>query len=795
MGGVQSLPTTKDTPQVLNFILKEMFMRTDLADIYSLADPERCKRYVIVAADALEGLFLKMRVYPEKGKDGTLYLQSIDGILKSMPADIRAKQRSYCLELAFFFIRIFQIFGALFLSMYDSRLPLADPSDEVAGESIKKGVAFLNPKDFLGYPPKQQSWFGTGGQLTIRDGGGFYIQDESSPNFILNYSLMAPRPENRGPMRFEGGFAITLDQASLYNISNSFQRTLKENATPIIYYTFDRGTNSYTIKASLKIEANNPTYRIFLSDFAAVNDWGVNSSKVIGVKVDSESIVQRVAYEAPTSKGESYPTTLGKPLSAVLKAMFDSAIKKSLGEPPFSVMKYLRKMKYITGESSTTQRITGTNVYVFPNQENESRVKIGYGTKIKVDGKVNPQSIEIRDVYMTITKPVKDTMQIKYKVSLDFGICITKPQEYASFISIPTTVKDLTFTASSEDSTPTSDGRNLTIPDYLERIFREITSSAYSERIKGLTIKRSGLVEPYDSTSIPDELRVKKLWDAMAKDPPVKSHCVARAVQLLSLEAIKGNLSTPAYSSICRLTFGYQKDHSLPVPNQPIINESGIYAMTLLFFDGLENGAPKIMDKAGYKEYLRYLKYIFERYPSIDSISDQQSVPGQPPPPNGIPTSPADVHEKPMRMCEKYGDSRIMLPKDLASNLRSVTNNLYSQQQQHFQKAMTLIFSIFDKKSVEENRVLKFNQRIVSGGMPEINNIANATRALLMDYYKGCELTYRDGLTMIYNYEKSGKELQTVKMSDLKAGVTTGSSTSTLPDSNRNINNVNNNNN
>ena len=189
--GASSLPSgADDMSKTLNFILQEMFRRTDLADIYSLADPERCKRYIVVATDALESLFIKMQVYPNKTKDGTFYLQSIDGLLKAMPSDVRAKQREYCVELSFFFIRIFQIFGALFLSMYDSQLPVTDPTVDTIRDSPAKGIAFLNPKDFLGFsspPSKQTSWFGSGGELI--NGSSFYIDDRNSPYFILNYSL------------------------------------------------------------------------------------------------------------------------------------------------------------------------------------------------------------------------------------------------------------------------------------------------------------------------------------------------------------------------------------------------------------------------------------------------------------------------------------------------------------------------------------------------------------------------------------------------------------------------------
>ena len=804
MGGSQSLPSQTDTPQVLNFILQEMFRRTDLADIYSLADPDRCKRYVIVATDALESLFIKMRVYPNKTKDGTLYLQSLDGILKSMPPDIRAKQREYCIELAFFFIRIFQIFGALFLSMYDSRLPDTDPSDDITRESPAKGVAFLNPKDFLGFsnPPQQSSWFGSGGELSRRDGGGFYIDDETNPNFILNYSLVASRVENKGPMKFEGSLGLSLDQSSLYIIPREypFQRTVLPNAQPTIYYSFDRGTHSYQIQATLIIEANGPSrYRVSLTNFSPVGDWATNSSKLNGVRVDPELLQQTPAESPPKSVGNTYPNTMNQTLPTVLKAMFDKAIIAGLGVPPFSVAKYLRKLRYISGTNDTNQNISGTHVYLIRGQENESSVKIAYSDKVKVQGEDKPKDITIT-ARMTIERLEKESdmsLKVSFRVKLDFGSSDIRPAEYRSLISLPTGQKLMTFRGNTEDSTPSSDVNDLSIPEYLERIFKEITSSTYTDRIKGLKITRAGLVEPYDSNQINDSLKVKKLWQAMAKDPPIKSHCVARAVQLLSLDAIKGNMKAPAYSSICRLSFGYQKDGSLPTPGKPIIEESGIYALSLLFFEGVKDSSPYIMNPGAYKEYLRYLKYLFELYPSIDMVKDIPAVPGKVQDPDAIPAKLSDIREKPVNFCRDRGDSRITLPRDLAGNLRSVTSNLFSQQKAHFQKALTLIFSIFDKNSIERDRRLKFNPRIVSGGMPEINRIANDTRNLLLQYYKGCELTYRDGLLMIYNYEKSsGKPLDSFTVDQIKSGTTTetvsGTTTQPVENSNRNsiLNNI-----
>lgn len=778
MGAGTSVPAQTDTPQALNFILQEMFRRTDLADIYSLADPDRCKRYIIVASNALESLFIKMRVYPDKKTDGTLYLQSIDGILKSMPADIRAKQREYCVELAFFFIRIFQIFGALFLSIYDSRLPLTDPSDDIKRDAIAKGVAFLNPKDFLGFsaPPQESSWFGTGGDLNATRDGSFYITQP--PYSILNYHLIKPPggQGDRSPMKFESGFSFLLDQNSLYDFSDIGQRVLKANPRPTLYYYFDRSSRNYTLQASLLIEALGGTrqrYKITLKDFSAIDDWGIDTSKVNSVQINSEIIEESIPGTAPKSIGDNYSKTRGQTLPTLIKAMFEKAIIVALGEPPFSVAKLLKKLRYIPGDYDKNQNITGSHVYLLRNQENDSTVKIVYKDKIKIEGEDNAKDVAI-SARMTITKPQRNSnmsIGLTYRVQLDFASSDVNPADYRSVLSIPSGIKYMNFKADSEDTIPSSDVNDLSIPEYLERIFKEITNGTYADNIKGLKITRAGLVEPYDSQQINESLKVKKLWAAMAKDPPVKSHCIARAVQLLSLEAIKGNLKPQAYSSICRLSFGYQKDGSLPMPGKPVIEESGIYALSLLFFEGLVAGSPKIIDPASYKEYLRYLKFLFERYPDINMIKDMPTVPGQVPSVDAIPTKLSDVREKSLKMCEDRGDSRIMVPAPLASNLRSVTSLLVSQQQEHFKKAINIIFSLFDKNSIERDKRLKFNPRIISGGMPEINKIANDTRTLLLNYYKGCELTYRDGLLMIYNYEKStGKRLESATVDQIRSG-------------------------
>jgi len=118
---IRGNPNPQDVKMMLNTILQDMLGRADLIDLYSLADPERCRKYVVVGAKALEKLFSKINLQPRKGPDGAIYFQKMETIQRANP--MGEQQVVLCKELAFFYIRIFQIYAALTLSVIDSELP------------------------------------------------------------------------------------------------------------------------------------------------------------------------------------------------------------------------------------------------------------------------------------------------------------------------------------------------------------------------------------------------------------------------------------------------------------------------------------------------------------------------------------------------------------------------------------------------------------------------------------------------------------------------------------------------
>jgi hypothetical protein len=741
MGGLVSIPVDTATPELLNFILREMFRRADLVDIYSLADPNRCSRYVVAGADALESLFVKVRVNPQKkDKSGILYFQSIDGILTGMPQDLKNRRRQYCLELSFFFVRIFQIYGALFLSIYDSRMPSAEPVDNVPPESQKgrQGV-FLNPQGFYGFNAKEQtppqgkgffSWLGIGGALSSKSDGSYYIT--SGPYQVLNYHLIRQGAStSTQPLKMEG-VPILVDQATLYNLTiqngEVTGRDIQPEPTPLVQYLVQRNSGTNTLIAKLHITGADDL-TVWLSDFKM-------DKADVKATVPKENLKSGFGLDKPLSLGQGYASTKGKSLPTVLQAMFEDAATQILGATPFSVVKLLKKFNHVSGPAGELN-ITGTHIYIMGEQDNASTIRIMFKDSIVV-GEDKRKKIVRVTAQLTIEDARSDVLKgtYSYRVYTDFSAMLVDPPEFREQSSFKS-YRDATFVAYSKDGAPRHDKTNATIPEYLETIFQDgIQNKDEDSATQRVKFTREGLATPYNSAGIPAHMKVKDLWTAMAKNPPVKAHCVARAVQLLNIEAYKGNFSRDAFSSVCRLGFAYQKDGSLPMPKKSLSEEYGLNALAVLFFELA--GGQNMNDTEEYKKFLNFLRKTMGREgePISDPVFDK-------------------IREASPAVCDgKQADVRLQLPEELARNLQFVSKDLLEQQRLHVYSAMNLMFMLFDKESVTKKRTFSFNKAILSGGMPEVERISTMAKELLTKYYAGCETTYQGGLDMIYKYDK-----------------------------------------
>lgn len=740
--------TPQSTKTILNSILKQMFLRADLIDMYSLADPERCKRYVVVAADALDKLFIKHMIYPERKEKGTIYFQSLDGFAKDLPADVRQEQNRNCLALAFFFIRIFQIYGALTISILDSELPTIDPVEELGRPAgVKPVTRFIRPPGFEGFAPagrpKSTGWLGFGGtwepSLTkgsVQRGGEFssryekYIIPDASPYKILNKYLSTPYSgyEDTSPLKFTDDNAIQLIQDTLYDFDTpDGRRKVKDVPEPRIIYSFKDVDTNRIITARLEIVPSSDI-QVKISD-----------AKIGGQQARSPVFEGSLVPRYPGDKEPEVPQTNEK-LPQLIKSLLEKAIEEILGDR-YSTVLFLKNVGLIRSTTDRFVPIEGTRISL----ENPSSFMRGstvpfvYQDEAKIDGE--KKTLKIRaslDIKRAIDPVSKERT---YAVRILFDKLKTEPAELAEYLEVEK-FKERKFTARSDTAQPTSDS-SQTIPAFLQEKFDELLKKIKTEGLTrgGIQYTRAGLPKPYDSDRINPAFKIKDLWTALAKDPPVKAHCIARAVQLLSVAGIKGAMGEGVYTSACRTRFAYVKDKSLPETGQPIIKSHGIKSLALLFIDKLlPDGTPKVADAPEVGDMIRKFKRFFERLPDE---------------PSGDPAGGIDaIVDKSMEFCVGHWDEKIYMPGSVAGELRAKASSLIQRQMRHVDAAMRILFRLFDQKKAQEGS-MALGPEVLRGGMEALDKLATDARNLLIAYYADCEKTYTEGLQILNSNKDS----------------------------------------
>jgi len=196
---------TKPTRDIVNVLFKFMMRELKISDFYKLTSREECDKYVAFLGSRLQPLFYELKVIPSKGKDGTIYFQKISKFQRPSEADA-GDRKNICLFIAFFYIRIFQIFGALALTLNDDVRSFLENGVFQTGPEY---IASLNQYDLqLGDP------LGTVGepygQRSIQSGGADVvpIEGKTSGNnqaetvlgdtelrFLLSPTLLPTRTE------------------------------------------------------------------------------------------------------------------------------------------------------------------------------------------------------------------------------------------------------------------------------------------------------------------------------------------------------------------------------------------------------------------------------------------------------------------------------------------------------------------------------------------------------------------------------------------------------------------------
>jgi hypothetical protein len=695
---------SKNDSDILNLILEFMLKQATLADFYSVADPSRCKNYVLAGKEALLKLFVSLQIQPMKGKDdGVLYFQRIDGLKDGMPPELVEAQKRYCLELSFFFIRIFQIFGALTLSVMDVTIP-SEVGEALSGRRAPVGKSYVGA--IPGFGPQK------GGVLQ----GAWVIPDDNSYS-ILNKYISRPSTSTPNQLRFSNYDDMYVNFESMYSgtIDHPILRT-GDDFRPFIFYNFNNEShNTGAVGGRLILRKNGDKIILDMNTFSSTAS-------------DGKPIVRTVHTELTQFANGRFLKN-NKELPAVIHE-----IMKSVAPPPaFSIVRFFKDLRYIvdTMNDEREQPIRDTKIVILPNQP-KTPVLIRYreDIRIKRDEREVKVQLVIDGCTLSITPhPQTSGLMLEFTVRVGMEGRRVTPTELASSFEFKQ-YKESIFKRTQDGYDPIND-KGQTIPVYVQGIFKNIIEHREEAEGRGPKFKRTqeGYIVPWDSDNIPGDMRIKKLWESLTADPPVKAFCTARAMQLLSPAALEGAIPAEVLTSICRTTFAYQSNGSVGKVGKSIEQIHGVRAMAAIFVDTIQNGLPRVNDSEKYKEFLRAFKTMFER---VDVV-----------PPAG-PASLAEINERAPPFCPPGEDSRgYITDRSLVSKLRSKALELIERQLVHTGNVMKIISKLF---TVEGNGQVLFNASVKTRGIPYIDSVAAEARELLLRYYSDCEMKYSEGL-------------------------------------------------
>lgn len=252
MGAGQSIPSTltrqkvfdltRDTRGMMDVLLDYMLKELTVRDFLALSNPTECKKYVIFLANTLYKHFYELQIEPTKNKKGIIAFRPVKDLVAPTKDDENEKQ-TLCLTLAYFYTRIFQIYGALALTVLDDAKFMSESGlMPTTQEGITKTLqppgyrtyitsggaqpdsrrlmdfAFLRPflADETFYPPSSQGFMTTYGELedtkdevrfqpSAKEGSGqkgiFYIGLKGAP--LSQYNKLFVFTSVKGAVRGE----------------------------------------------------------------------------------------------------------------------------------------------------------------------------------------------------------------------------------------------------------------------------------------------------------------------------------------------------------------------------------------------------------------------------------------------------------------------------------------------------------------------------------------------------------------------------------------------------------------
>jgi hypothetical protein len=118
--GIKEIKDVKETDVMMNLIFRYMSKKIMVIDLMKLSEPDTCSQYVISLAQHMSTQFSRLQILPYKeNKSDVLLFKRYSELdpSKTSEGHSKSEKESLCLLLSYYYVRIFQIYGALALTL------------------------------------------------------------------------------------------------------------------------------------------------------------------------------------------------------------------------------------------------------------------------------------------------------------------------------------------------------------------------------------------------------------------------------------------------------------------------------------------------------------------------------------------------------------------------------------------------------------------------------------------------------------------------------------------------------
>ena len=687
---------TYTTVLLMNRILEFILKNADISDMVSLSTDDGCKKWIIVAESKLDTLFDRIRIQPDIGKDGVLYLKPLKDFDKKMkqtvPGEVPHVQ--YCKVLAFFFVRLFQVVGALALSVIDTELPQSDYTSGKTPPTYQQrtGVPFLKklgPKTSLAN--KFKGLFTGGAIIHELDN---YVADPNNVPLTNQYQTLASppirtaglQPQISGTQLYYGSLIKPYeikDENGIYTIKNNsteFNMTFNDDTSLIIDNVVDGSNLPIYIKTNY------------------------NKQGTI-VSVESKDVIRYILELTQKIKSMKNKDNIFIVLSFLNyingTKIKDTSIEIDTNPPYFSIKKTI-------------------------NDEKKTKIEINFNVEVTM---VNLTTYKVQIKGITILpKSVGSLIDVKEKLihmlkKPDGSEYIADPDDDTSVIN-DNDARIVTFRIKPNESIPK--WNNLTIPKYLESQLNILLKKIEKTVIEGVSSTQQGYITPVSNIKVKENyLKYSELWQQLSKKPSIKAFCTARALQLLNTSGLARAVPSVIHPLVFSTTFPLVVNKSLPRKGEQIIEAAPFKSLHTLYdfpTDIMQTFSKTAMqdNTVAKAKSLDQLIYAFTQDHVLTKMEDIREP---------IPTGVANPSE-----------TDILKIKEI----RQQAIKLFQEQFSHTKKVGALLKKIF----IVDNAIT-LNPAILHRGIVGIEEIAVEARNLLTEYYSKCQTEYNIGVKIL----------------------------------------------